>query len=135
MGSGDDTNEMTFFKKPRLNEMLKKETPTLIELRENAYHDRVKEHGPYYFPAKRAGSVNRKCEMTKKVLASLEKTDDSGNRLQSAAELQDKIEKERAWIRQRNAKIYDNKIAMLAHYSSDGGKILKKEIHESEARL
>lgn len=63
------------------------------------------------------------------------KTDETGNRLKSAAELQDQIEKERAWIRTRNAKIYDNKIAMLAHYSNDGREILKREIQDSEARL
>ena len=87
MGTDENNNEMIFFKKPRLHDMLKKETPTLIELRENAFHERVKEHGPNFFPAKKAGSVNKKCEMAKKVLASLAKTDESGNRLKSAAEL------------------------------------------------
>jgi len=78
---------MIFFKKPKLHDMLKKETPILIELRENAFHERVKEHEPNFFPNKKAGSVNKKCEMTKKVLASLAKTEESGNRLKSASEL------------------------------------------------
>jgi len=64
MGTDDNNNEMIFFKKPKLHEMLKKEAPTLIELRENAFYDKVKEHGPNYIPPKRAGSVNKKCEMT-----------------------------------------------------------------------
>jgi hypothetical protein len=50
--------------------MLKKEAPTLIELRENAYHLRVKEHGHNYQPVKKAGMVAKKCETTARILAS-----------------------------------------------------------------
>lgn len=49
LGNGEeDDKEISFFKKPRLHSMLKKEAPTLIELRENAYYDKLKEHGPNY---------------------------------------------------------------------------------------
>ena len=50
-------------------------------------------------------------------------------------EEQNELEKERAWIRNRNGKIYDMKIQNMANTTSNGGDFLKQEINNSESRL
>lgn len=57
------------------------------------------------------------------------------NLAKSAVDDQNEFEKTRAWIRKRNSKLYDNKIAGLAQHTSNGSEILKQEIKDSEIRL
>ncbi len=53
----------------------------------------------------------------------------------TTVDIQNDLEKERAWIRKLNCKIYDNKISNLVADTTNGSELLKKEISDSEQRL
>lgn len=69
--------------------------------------------------------IKKRCEITEKKLAQQIRVENEQNRAKSTVEIQNDIEKQRAWIRTRNSKLYDNKILNLAQHTSNGSEILK----------
>ena len=53
----------------------------------------------------------------------------------TTTELQTEQEKTRAWIRQRNGRLYDYNVKQLIQNTNNGSEILKQEVEESDARL
>ena len=59
---------------------------------------------------KKAGLVQKKCEITEKKRQLEVKVESYHNRAKSTVELENEIEKTRSWIRRQNTKLYDKNI-------------------------
>ena len=105
----------------------------MIELRNNA----ISQNGNQVKPqtVRKIGTINKKNDILIETVKAVRRTDIEIFKPKTTVDIQNDLEKERAWIRKLNCKIYDNKISNLAMDTTNGSELLKKEISDSEQRL
>jgi hypothetical protein len=108
--------------------MLTKEDRTLTELRLNAFNEKLRQARPVEPVFRKAGTVIKKQEIPEGMMEVAKQVENTLPMPKTVAEEQNDLEAERAWIRKRNCKIYDNKIQNLAANTTNGSELLKQEI-------
>ena len=105
----------------------------MIELRNNAISQNANQVKPQ--TVRKIGTINKKNDILTETVKAVRRTDIEIFKPKTTVDIQNDLEKERAWIRKLNCKIYDNKISNLAMDTTNGSELLKKEISDSEQRL
>jgi hypothetical protein len=105
----------------------------MIELRNNAISQNANQVKPQ--TVRKIGTVKKKNDILTETVKAVKRNDIEIFKPKTTVDIQNDLEKERAWIRKLNCKIYDNKISNMAMDTTNGSELLKKEISDSEQRL